>query len=519
MPSLSALIKPCKGLLSYPVYLSSGLILILLSVYSGLSELFFWLGIIIIAASSLLLWQRHHKTARQLNRWTQSICASEFDAKFNYQPDDEFLQIFQDLQHVGDMLQSLARNAEAQVQKHTTHIARKTLSLSILYDVASSISISDDVNSLLSRFLHTITELIDAHAAVAYLVKGNDEVEPLTHINLHDKIIDLHSSLCLKSDVTFMHDNFGLLQVNLIRCEKEIKDSYFDGENIDVLVVPLQYHGQLLGSYNFYIKHNSLEDFDDYSELFTSIGRHLGAAIEKAYLDEESTSLSIMRERTHIANELHDSLAQTLTSIRFQIRVLDETLHQGNDAQIWAEMEKIEASISEAHTEIRELIAHFRSPTVLVDLIGSVQQTIDRFRQVNDEIQVFFHNEWTKQKLPAETEFHILRIIQESLTNIRKHSDALNVRIMMNSNADGVCTVLIEDDGVGFSSPQTSEHRGEHIGLSIMSDRAKRFGGSLTIESEPSEGTQIVLEFTIQETPDKLTQQIAHELEITRTHH
>lgn len=509
MPGFSFLLKPCKRLFSYPAYLTLGVLLILGGMYAGFSHLFFWLGLSIIASSSLMLWHTHHKTAKQLNHWTQAIRASEFDARFSYRPRDEFLQIFQDLQHVGNMLQSLSRDAENQVQIHTTHVARKTLSLSILYDVASSINMSDDVNSLLSRFLHTITELIDAHAAVAYLVKGNDEVEPLTHINLHDEIIDAHANLCLKSDVTFMHDNFGLLQVNLIACEDDIQQRHFNGEDIDILVVPLQYHGQLLGSYNFYIKRNSLVEFDDYSELFTSIGRHLGAAIEKAYLDEESVSLSIMRERTHIANELHDSLAQTLTSIRFQIRVLDETLHQGNDEQIWAEMEKIEASISEAHTEIRELIAHFRSPTVLVDLIGSVEQTIDRFRQVNDEIQVFFHNEWTKEKLPAETEFHILRIIQESLTNIRKHSDALNVRIMMNTNANGECTVLIEDDGVGFSSPQTSEHRGEHIGLSIMSDRAKRFGGSLTIESEPGEGTQIILEFTIEETPDKSTQQIA----------
>lgn len=517
--SLSASLKLCKGKFTYPVCLLFGFILIFISVYAGLSPLFFWIGSAIIVASSLLLWQAHYKTAQQLNRWSQTIRAGDYGATFSYQPRDEFLQIFQELHFVSEMLQSLSRDAETQVQNHTTHIARKTLSLSVLYDVASSINMSDDVNSLLSRFLHTITELIDAHSAVAYLVKDNDEVEPLTHINIHENIIDLHADLCLKSDVTFMHDNFGLLKVNLVSCEDNIKNEHFNGEDIQILVVPLQYHGQLLGSYNFYIKRDSLEDFDDYSELFTSIGRHLGAAIEKAYLDEESTSLSIMRERTHIANELHDSLAQTLTSIRFQVRVLDETLHQGNDAQIWAEMEKIESSISEAHTEIRELIAHFRSPTVLVSLIGSVEQTIDRFRQVNDEIQVFFHNEWTKEKLPDETEFHILRIIQESLTNIRKHSDALNVRIMMNTDAAGICTVLIEDDGVGFASPQTSEHRGEHIGLSIMADRAKRFGGNLTIESEPSEGTQIVLEFTMQETPDKLTQRIDHEPEITRTHH
>ena len=273
-----------------------------------------------------------------------------------------------------------------------------------------------------------------------------------------------------------------------------------------------------MGEYHFYLSANALDIFDDYVALFTSVGRQLGAAIEKSNLDDETTSLSIMRERTHIANELHDSLAQTLTSIRFQVRVLDETLHRGDEVQAWTELEKIQASINEAHTEIRELIAHFRSPTVLANLISSVQNTIDRFRQVNPEIQVFFQNEWPQSDLPTETEFHVLRIIQESLSNIRKHSDAENVRIMMSGNEHNF-VVLVEDDGVGFAEPKTSHHSGEHIGLSIMRDRATRFGGKLQVESELGEGTRIVLEFSHNPETDTETGAKNNELELARTDH
>ena len=239
-----------------------------------------------------------------------------------------------------------------------------------------------------------------------------------------------------------------------------------------------------------------MNDFEGLQETLTSVGRHLGAAIEREKLDEQKTQLSIMRERTHIANELHDSLAQTLTSIRFRVRLLDQSLQQGNEVQVWDELEKVEATVTEAHSEIRELIAHFRSPTVLANLISAVEQTIERFRQVNDDIQIFFQNEWPEANLPAETEFHVLRIMQESLNNIRKHSEAENVRIMMTGDRKGGYKVLIEDDGVGFKEPQSSSHSGEHIGLSIMQDRARRFGGVLEIESEPGEGTRIVLEFS-----------------------
>ena len=475
------------------------------------TALFPWLivaGTVILAYTFWKLWVIYVKPVNQLKHWTQMIRAGDFEAQFSEHPKGDYQGIFKELQFIGEMLRSLSRDAESQLQKHTTHIRQKTRSLSILYDVASSINLSRSVDSLLSQFLHTITELIDAQVSVAYLV-DDQEVELLTHINANEELVRINARQCLASTAS------GTLNIKLIKCSDSIKNKYFDGQDIYLLVVPLQYQETLLGAYNFYLRRSSLDDFDDYVELFTSIGRHLGAAIEKSHLDEEATTLSIMRERTHIANELHDSLAQTLTSIRFQVRVLDETLHQGDEAQTWAEMEKIEAAINEAHTEIRELIAHFRAPAIVANLISSIEQTIDRFRQVNDEIQVFFQNEWDDISLPAETEFHILRIIQESLTNIRKHSDASNVRIMLSSHADGRCSVLIEDDGVGFSEPKTSLHGGEHIGLSIMGDRARRFGGSLNVESEPGEGTRIVLEFEC----NNQTEKADNELESTRTHH
>ncbi len=453
-------------------------------------------GLALISIAFWNLWSSYIIPAQRVKNWTQMIRAGEMGAKFNHKPIGDYVSIYQDLQFIGEMLHSLSSNAETQVQKHTDYIAQKTRSLSILYDVANSINLSRDVDSLLRQFLFNITELVDAQAAVAYLVNNDNDVELLTHINCNEELISGHARNCLINRSSNTRENrLGILNVELQDCEAGFCQKYFNSKNICKLVIPLQYQEKLLGAYIFYVYKDSLNDFEDFNELFTSIGRHLGAAIEKSHLDEEATALSILRERNHISNELHDSLAQTLTCIRFQVRVLDETLHQGDEAQTWAEMERIEASINEAHTEIRELISHFRSPTISVSLISSVEQTIDRFREVNDEIQVFFQNEWPETNLPAETEFHILRIIQESLTNIRKHSDAENVRIMMCSTGLGRYKVLIEDDGVGFSKPPTSYHSGEHVGLSIMRDRAKRFGGEFSVESEEGEGTRIVLEF------------------------
>lgn len=210
-------------------------------------------------------------------------------------------------------------------------------------------------------------------------------------------------------------------------------------------------------------------------------------------LDLEKQRLYRMEERVKLANELHDSLAQTLASLRFQVRVLDETLQQGDERAIWEEMEKVENSLDEAHIELRELIGHFRSPIDKRGLIPAIETSVSRFRQETD-ITIFFQNHWHNIELSAEAEFNILRIIQESLTNIKKHSEADTVRILLRQNAAGQRSVLIEDDGVGFNQAPVCGHPGKHIGLAIMQERACSIKARLSIDSEPGEGSRVLLE-------------------------
>ena len=127
-------------------------------------------------------------------------------------------------------------------------------------------------------------------------------------------------------------------------------------------------------------------------------------------------------------------------------------------------------------------------------LIPAVEQAVKRFRRETD-IHTFLQQEWANANLPADTEMQVLRIIQESLANIRKHSQANTVRVMLKALPMGEFQVLVEDDGVGMGEP-VSGAPGEHVGLKILQERASRIGGKLRIESEPGEGTRILLRFT-----------------------
>ena len=434
-----------------------------------------------------------------LRQWTQKIRAGELTARIANSQHPEFSELSQDINFVAEMLHSLSRDAELQLQRHTKHIAQKNKSLEILYDVVTSINMTRDIHSLLTHFLHTMTEIANAYAATVYLKANDDTYSLISEIGLNQDFNKRHPQLPDQNGNDTEEQN---IPVSIIDCPKEIADHYFGGMKLSILVVPLQYRGNILGVYNLYISHDQFANNSEYHNLFTSIGRHLGIAVEKARLDNEANLIKIVQERTNFANELHDSLAQTLASVKYQVRVLDETIHQGDEAATWQELERIESTIDEAHSELRSLIAHFRLPVGKQGLLVSVEQIVERFKQDSDGMHVYLQREWPDTKLPTAVELQVLRIIQEALTNARKHSEANAVRVWMHGDKTGHYTVLIEDDGVGLLERQKSNAAGEHVGLSVMRDRANRIGGTLSIEGDAGEGVQVRLEFDyLPETP------------------
>ncbi|HJP06016.1 MAG: hypothetical protein CL395_04010 [Acidiferrobacteraceae bacterium] len=200
-----------------------------------------------------------------------------------------------------------------------------------------------------------------------------------------------------------------------------------------------------------------------------------------------------LEERTQLANELHDSLAQTLASLKFQVRVLDDTLRQDSEPAIWQEMERIESSLDEANVELRELIAHFRAPVSKHGLMSGIRRLLSRFRKETGT-EAVLQNQAQDVELAPEEEIQVLRIVQESLANVRKHSRANMVRVLLSRDSTNRFRLVIEDDGTGMAL-QAGDHDSEHhFGLAIMRERAAAVGAALSIESEPGEGTRVVME-------------------------
>jgi two-component system nitrate/nitrite sensor histidine kinase NarX len=246
--------------------------------------------------------------------------------------------------------------------------------------------------------------------------------------------------------------------------------------------------------YNIFVRQPGISGREDIRELLETISHHLGMAVAKQRSDAEARQLSIIQERSALAHELHDSLAQTLVSLRFQVRLLQDLISRDDNQAIRNDVLKIRNGIDEAHTELRQLLNSFRAPVEQRGLIKGLDELVQHFTRETG-VHTLFQELCKVHDLSPSEEMQMLRIAQECLANIRKHANAHTVRIMLSCRRDGTYVLLVEDDGVGFDAEAKAGRAGEHIGLSIMEERALRLGGHLRIESEPGEGTRVELDY------------------------
>jgi two-component system nitrate/nitrite sensor histidine kinase NarX len=425
-----------------------------------------------------------------IRAWARSISQEKYADPIPTPLYGPFAELADDLNSLGKKLLSRRKNRLGGVSG-TQESEQK--SLQILYEVVSSINTAHGLDDLMNRFLFTLKRITKAQAAAIWVIQLPNQVELATSSGIDETLLQpdrLEIRRCLYERA--LTEGKIWVEKNLDKCEKIAGRNFFDNRNIGLVSIPMRYQGRIIGIINLFLESGLIEQLDSMKPLLTSVGHHLSIAIERARSDEQTHQHIINDERTRIAHELHDSLAQNLASLRYQVRVLDETMHQGDELTTWQQLERIENSLDEANTELRELIANFRAPVSNRGLIGAIEQTVNHFRS-ETRIKTFLQKEWSDDDLPKDVELQILRIIQEALWNIRKHSQAKTVRIMLRHRSQENYHILIEDDGIGFDG-RVYGSPGEHVGLSIMRERALRIGGRLRVDSEPGEGTRVVLE-------------------------
>ena len=462
----------------------------------------FWVNAIALLVLFLLIasiWRELLDPLLRLCNWAELMRGVNLDAQVHLRNGSDFTELANDINMLGKMINQLSRKTEIQLEKHTDYISRESRSLATLYEVASSINISNDLHELFEKTLASLCNNLNASAGIIRQFKNRNRQEVVASLgNLNHTFLTSTDHFLPLENLDINRQKTSIYRIDTLKNATVFSpDVVYSQDKLLVLSVLMPYREGILGVIHLFFPDQITLDLDEYNDLLLSIGQHLGSAAEKFRLIAEENELLIIQERTRLSHELHDSLAQTIASLRIQIRVIDETFHTDDEKAIWHQMERIEYTVDEANNQLRELIAHFRVPMNEQGLIPSIEEVINRTKE-EAGIPIYFQNEWPPRDFPAEVEINVLRIVQECLANVRKHSQANVVRVLLTTRAANN-VVLIEDDGIGFEESEIRPESGRQLGLNILRDRARQINGSIDIESEPGDGTRIHLEFELPE--------------------
>jgi len=367
-------------------------------------------------------------------------------------------------------------------------------SVKVLAEIASALSASDNVEQMLLSFLEIMVRLSGARAgAVRLLTADGGHLRLVGALGLSTQLVEKERFVPLECGICG-RAIFGLdtrTDDVLAICQKQVRHSYLAQGYKTIYAIPLRHKGRVLGVYNLFMdRDESLPE--DIRYLFNSISDHMGMALENSRLTRENMRISLMNERTMLANQVHDSLAQTLAYAKMRLSVLSEALADGDQASANRYLGDVEEAVDMAYSELRNLITQFRDRIDPRGLVPALQEMVASFRK-KANADVDFLNMAQDVVLTPEEEIQVFHIIQESLYNICKHARARHVIVTLDLH-EGEYVVSVADDGVGIHTDAASSV-GKSFGLTIMRERAAKLGGTLTIESRPAGGTIVRLSF------------------------
>ncbi len=419
----------------------------------------------------------------------------DFGVRLPIQRHDELGDVTEGFNRMAAHLQYLYRTLEERVQDKTESLTARNRELGILYSSISFLHEPHDMDSLCRGFLLRIRETMGASAAAVRLLDSGSENLYITYCEGLDpgfldaeEMISCADCLCgeaSRKPVTFFAqlDPPGQGVTHDI-CSKAGFRS--------VTATTISVNKRPIGVFNLFFDHTRHVDQADRLMLET-LGEQLGVAIDNLRLQSRERELAVSEERNLLARELHDSIAQALAYMNLQLQMCEHALAEGDTTEVRESLARIRCGVQESYDDVRELLVHFRSRVGQQDLETALDAALRRLGE-QGEVVTRLEVDGGGAPLDAETETQVLYIVQEALSNVRKHARAKHVTVALQRGVDGLA-VSVRDDGVGFDALVPSDDGAHaHIGLTVMRERAERIGAGFAVRSAPGEGTEVRIE-------------------------
>lgn len=253
-----------------------------------------------------------------------------------------------------------------------------------------------------------------------------------------------------------------------------------------VLTVPLVINDGVYGSLILYFREARRFSAEEI-ELANTVGDQTALAIENARLRTQVERTAVAAERSRIARDLHDSVTQTLFSASIIAEVLPK-LWRRNLAEAERRLEELGQLTRGALAEMRTLLLELRPATLieveLAELLRQLTEAIMGRARVPIRLEI-----QAKPTLPPDVKVAFYHIAQEALNNVAKHARATQAAVTLARQGDAAC-LTVTDNGRGFIIDKVTP---EHLGLSIMHERAEAIGANLQIRSHLDQGTEVTV--------------------------
>ncbi|MCB9158252.1 MAG: PAS domain-containing protein [Caldilineaceae bacterium] len=215
----------------------------------------------------------------------------------------------------------------------------------------------------------------------------------------------------------------------------------------------------------------------------------------QAQMLEQQQALAALHEREQLARELHDTVGQVLGYAGLQVSTVGQLVQAGETSAATGQLDRLEHVLHDAHADLREQILNLRTASLLNEsFFEAIRHYIDGFRDnYGINVRLTVARDLDERVISAAAQVQLFRIMQEALSNARKHAAPQRVDVRFAADAASMC-MLVEDDGCGFDMRPDGAADGDHFGLRFMAERVQAVDGALRIESAPGAGTRIAVE-------------------------
>ena len=420
----------------------------------------------------------------------------------------EFAQVSKGFNQMSAHLKTLYTDLEGLVARQTQDLARQNRDLEMLYQTTRDLHQTHTPTKAAEEFLSRVVPAVSASAGSIRLLdferKRTDLVASTglpADVQTAEQCSELEACLCGHKDKGGEGGRPSEKPSGQSACFYDARDygnlPFVTGHPgfARVSVFPILYKSEELGILTLYFS-DGIELGENDDSLLRTLCGQLGVSIANSRFAQERSQLAVLQERNLIAQGLHDSIAQALTFLNLQVQMLESALQNQEQEQINENLHYIKDGIQECYDDVRELLINFRTKINNKDFTEVVQTLTDRFQR-QTQIGVRLHWHGNGPQLNSEQQLQVVFILQESLSNIRKHSQATEVDIRFNNRQDFV--MEIEDNGRGFNIERLKEqHSGNHVGLNIMHERAQRIRAQLSLHSKPG-STRVTLNLPYEE--------------------